>query len=235
MRWDSNVLHAIGTMIPRLANNRAKEADTTSNEIIDLSPLLYHWAEGVFNVGDIRAYNGYPYRCVQAHDSTGMPNWNPEEAKSLWANYHGTDEAHALPFVQPLGSHDAYRIGEYMIFTDGLIYRCIVDYTDRNPVELPQNWKCVNDEVIPEEPEVEEVPEIVPPVDEPEVDPEIPPAIEETEAGTIENPVEYNGNMELFADTYYVQDGVTYKCTRDSGIAMYHALKDLVGMYVEVV
>ena len=64
MRWDSNVLHAIGTMIPRLANNRAKEADTTSNEIIDLSPLLYHWTEGVFNVGDIRTYNNYPYRCV---------------------------------------------------------------------------------------------------------------------------------------------------------------------------
>lgn len=226
MRWDSNVLHAIGTMIPRLANNRAKESDVTSNEIIDLSPLLYRWAEGVFNVGDIRAYNGYPYRCVQAHDSTGMPNWNPEEAKSLWANYHGTDEAHALPFVQPLGSHDAYMIGEYMIFTDGLIYRCIADFTDRDPTVLPQNWECVNGEVAPEEPDVEEVPEIVPPIDEPE---------DELEAGTLENPIEYNGDMELFDDTYYTQDGVTYKCTRDSGVQMYHALKDLVGMYVEVV
>lgn len=59
--------------------------------------------------------------------------------------------------------------------------------------------------------------------------------INETHAGTLEDPIPYDGNMELFVDTYYIQDNVVYKCTRDSGIAMHHALKDLIGLYVEVV
>lgn len=53
--------------------------------------------------------------------------------------------------------------------------------------------------------------------------------------GTLENPIEYNGNMVLENGKYYSQDGVNYLCVRDSGNAVYHALKDLVGIYVEVV
>ena len=54
------------------------------------------------------------------------------------------------------------------------------------------------------------------------------------EMGTIENPIAYEGNMILENGKYYIQDGVTYKCNRDTGIAVYHALKDLVGLYVEL-
>ena len=54
------------------------------------------------------------------------------------------------------------------------------------------------------------------------------------EMGTIENPIAYNGNMILENGKYYIQDGVTYKCNRDTGIAVYHALKDLVGLYIEL-
>lgn len=53
--------------------------------------------------------------------------------------------------------------------------------------------------------------------------------------GTLENPIPYEGNMVLEDGKYYSQDGVTYLCTRDSGNPVYHALKDLVGLYVEVV
>lgn len=35
------------------------------------------------------------------------------------------------------------------------------------------------------------------------------------------------------AGLYYTQDGVTYLCTRDTGIAVYNDLSDLVGIYVE--
>lgn len=53
--------------------------------------------------------------------------------------------------------------------------------------------------------------------------------------GTLENPIPYEGNMVLENGKYYSQDGVTYLCTRDSGNPVYHALKDLVGLYVEAV
>lgn len=53
------------------------------------------------------------------------------------------------------------------------------------------------------------------------------------EMGTLETPIEYNGNMVLENGKYYAQDGITYLCNRDSGNPVYHALKDLVGLYVE--
>ena len=56
----------------------------------------------------------------------------------------------------------------------------------------------------------------------------------ESHAGTAEDPIPYDGNMELTAGKYYSQDGVIYHCTRDSGTALYHALSDLVGQYVEI-
>ena len=55
------------------------------------------------------------------------------------------------------------------------------------------------------------------------------------ELGTLENPILYDGNMILENGKYYSQDGVTYLCNRDTINPVYHALKDLVGLYVEVV
>lgn len=70
-----------------------------------------------------------------------------------------------------------------------------------------------------------------------------PPSIEtaalyeeivENHDGTLEDPIPYNNNMELFEGKYYSQDGVVYKCTRGTGQAVYNPLKDLVGIYVEL-
>ena len=58
--------------------------------------------------------------------------------------------------------------------------------------------------------------------------------INETHGGTLEDPIPYNTNMELFKDKYYIQDGIIYKCIRDSEQPLYHPLAQLVGLYVEV-
>lgn len=58
--------------------------------------------------------------------------------------------------------------------------------------------------------------------------------VNETNAGTLEDPIPYNNNMELFAGKYYSQKEVTYKCTRNTGQAVYQDLSDLVGIYVEI-
>ena len=59
--------------------------------------------------------------------------------------------------------------------------------------------------------------------------------IDEGHAGTKDDPIPYDGNMELTERLYYSQDGIVYLCTRSSGQPVYHALSDLVGLYVEVV
>lgn len=50
--------------------------------------------------------------------------------------------------------------------------------------------------------------------------------------GTLENPIPYEGNMTLEEGKYYIQDGVVYQCTRNSDIAIYNKLADLIGIYV---
>lgn len=57
----------------------------------------------------------------------------------------------------------------------------------------------------------------------------------ESHAGTLEDPIPYNGNMALESGKYYSQDGKVYKCTRDTGNPVYNALSELVGLYVEEV
>lgn len=59
--------------------------------------------------------------------------------------------------------------------------------------------------------------------------------IDETHAGTLNDPIPYNGNMELVEGLYYSQSGVVYRCIRSTGQPVYHDLSALVGLYVEVV
>ena len=58
--------------------------------------------------------------------------------------------------------------------------------------------------------------------------------INETHAGTKEDPIPYSGNMRLELGKYYIQNGVTYLCTRDTINPVYHDLSALVGLYVQV-
>lgn len=59
--------------------------------------------------------------------------------------------------------------------------------------------------------------------------------IDEAHAGTLDDPIPYDGNMKLISGLYYIQGGIIYRCTRDTGIPVYSPLSELVGLYVEVV
>lgn len=62
--------------------------------------------------------------------------------------------------------------------------------------------------------------------------------INETHAGTYEDPIPYSGNMVLELGKYYSQDGITYKCIRNTGIAVFDTLAKLAtvagGSYAEI-
>lgn len=59
--------------------------------------------------------------------------------------------------------------------------------------------------------------------------------IDETHAGTLADPISYDGNMALVAGLYYSQDGKVYLCNRDTINPVHNALRELVGLYVEMV
>lgn len=105
-------------------------------EINDNLSVIRPWAPGAYSIGDVRVYEGIPYKCVQAHDGA----WNPAETPALWMQYHGTSAASARPWVAPTGAHDMYKAGEFMVWTDGTVYRCLTD-TAYSPADYAQAWE----------------------------------------------------------------------------------------------
>ena len=69
----------------------------------------------------------------------------------------------------------------------------------------------------------------------PEAAPSLWEEICEAHAGTQDDPIPYNGNMELTEGLYYSQDGAVYLCSRSTGQAVHNPLNELVGLYVEAV
>ena len=126
---------ALDAYLPTLADSPA--------QINENAPLLRPWKPGAYITGDLRCEYDIPYKCIQAHDSTSNPNWNPSASPALWMQYHGTSEASAHPWVVPNGAHDQYKAGEYMIWTDGKTYRALAD-TVFSPADYPQAWDAVS-------------------------------------------------------------------------------------------
>ena len=56
--------------------------------------------------------------------------------------------------------------------------------------------------------------------------------INETHAGTLDDPIPYEGNMALENGKYYIQNSTIYLCNRDTVNPVYNKLADLVGLYV---
>ena len=61
------------------------------------------------------------------------------------------------------------------------------------------------------------------------------PIADPTEDGSREHPIHWVQGMEIYNGKYYLDDGVLYRGTRDSGIGMSFPLASLIGQYVEVV
>lgn len=124
-----------------LDNFVTKISDTPA-EINDNQIVIRPWQPNTYSLGDVRVYENIPYKCVQAHDSTGNDAWNPPATPALWMQYHGTSVESARPWLAPTGAHDMYKAGEYMIWTDGSIYKCLID-TVYSPTDYSQAWTKV--------------------------------------------------------------------------------------------
>ena len=142
-----------------LARRQVNTADLTDDDQkIRVSGLYDDWTLGKYAVGDIRNTGGQAWECFQAHDNATYPDITPDSAAwfTFWRPLHGKTPETARPFVPVQGSHDMYRAGEYMIWTDGAapsaesgapqstVYRCIApDGTNFSPADYPQAWEEV--------------------------------------------------------------------------------------------
>ena len=141
-----STFNALAAALRRIKREAIAAAPTAApDDVIADAALLRPWTPGDYAAGDVRVQDGYPYKCCQAHDSTDNPDWDPATNRALWVPYHATTAKWALPYVAPTGAHDAYQDGEYMIWTDGQIYRCNTDNTVWGPDTLPDVWEVVQD------------------------------------------------------------------------------------------
>lgn len=127
----------------RAAIVAARDAVTEDNARLGIRVLYPDWAAGAHTVGEICNADGQTWVCFQAYDNATYPDIQPGSA--AWHTFnrplHGTTAATARPFVQPTGAHDMYRVGEYMIWTDGRTYRCTAD-TAYSPADYAASWEA---------------------------------------------------------------------------------------------
>ena len=104
--------------------------------LVDLYPA---WAPGeAYSPGDLVSYSGSLYQVVQAH--TAQADWTPDATPALFVS---KTPAGVIPeWVQPTGAHDAYNIGDQVIF-EGLVYRSLIDGNTWSPIDYPQGWEEV--------------------------------------------------------------------------------------------
>lgn len=139
--WQAkSTMRAIGVVLARQARQMAEDTVTTVNDVIDLAPLLRAWKPAPHKAGEVVTYDGAPYSCIQAHDSTGNPDWSPDKTPALWSPYHATDAAHALPWQAPTGAQDAYQRGEWMVWGDKR-YKCVAQTTVWGPDVRAEDWR----------------------------------------------------------------------------------------------
>lgn len=114
---------------------------------LKLSGIYKNWSLGKYEVGDICNHAGQTWECWTAHDNASNPDITPDKPQT-WANFwrplHGTSVETARPWVKPQnGTTDMYHIGEYMVWTDGTIKKCLRD-TVYSPDEYAADWEQVS-------------------------------------------------------------------------------------------
>lgn len=134
--------------ISRLA--LAGQAVNDDDQRIRASGLYEDWQAGSFTVGDIRNTRKedgameQTWECYQAHDNAVYPDIVPGNAAwfTFWRPLHGHTRETARPWAKPTHSKDIYFFGEYMIFVDGVTYRCVApNGTDYSPTEYAPFWE----------------------------------------------------------------------------------------------
>ena len=105
----------------KLRSAIVQAADSLPVEIaIEVPELYMKWYSGEEFTLDInnevpfiiRRHNDILYKLIQVH--TTQDNWTPDVVPALWKLY--TPEGVIAEWVQPLGSEDAYQIGDKVTY-----------------------------------------------------------------------------------------------------------------------
>lgn len=113
--------------------------ELTNEEMLDLIDDFKEYSVGSFYVvGDIFSLDNQLYQVLQAH--TSQEDWMPDQTPAL---YKPIAPPTIIPeWVQPTGAHDAYGVGDKVIF-EGAVYESLIDSNTWSPTAYPGGWKTV--------------------------------------------------------------------------------------------
>lgn len=137
----SDFYKALSSAIYVSRQTLAGQTIETDDQKIRASGLYDDWAEGKHTKGEVYNADGQTWECYADYDNAVYPDIKPGEAAWFTFNrpLHGKTRETARPWVKPMGAHDMYHAGEWMVWTDGWLYLCKQD-TNFSPEEYPDAW-----------------------------------------------------------------------------------------------
>ena len=111
----------------------------TKEQMLKLVEVYPNYEVGkTYVIGDILTHEGNMFEVVQAH--TSQANWIPSTTASLYKNK--TPSVVIPNWAQPIGSTDAYKIGDKVIFNTK-IYESVINANVWSPTGYPAGWKQI--------------------------------------------------------------------------------------------
>ena len=113
--------------------------DTISTEdMLDLVDDFKPYQAGSFYlVGDIFSLDNQLYKVLQSH--TSQEDWKPSSTPALYKPIAPPNVI--AEWKQPTGAHDAYNIGDKVIF-EGVVYKSLINGNTWSPKAYPGGWKA---------------------------------------------------------------------------------------------
>ena len=110
--------------------------ELSEDELLDMIDLYENYqVDKLYKVDDTFKYEGKLYKVIQEH--TSQADWIPSELPAL---YLSMMPENVIPeWVQPTGSHDAYNIGDKVIF-EGEVYESIINSNTWSPADYTSGW-----------------------------------------------------------------------------------------------
>lgn len=111
--------------------------ELTQEELSSLIAIYPRYKPNVnYKVKDEFRYGDKLYEVIQEH--TSLENWNPNELPAL---YKEKLPKQVIPdWKKPTGAHDAYKIGDKVIF-EGDIYTSKINSNTWSPTEYTAGWE----------------------------------------------------------------------------------------------
>lgn len=139
-----NMYKALSSAIYVSRLSLAGETVDTDDKRIRASGLYEDWTPGSYKKGDIYNAANQTWECYQDYDNAVYPDIVPDN--SAWFTFnrplHGTTPETAREWVSPTHAEDIYRFGEFMLYIDGLLYKCVAENgTNFSPEEYAGGWE----------------------------------------------------------------------------------------------